>query len=254
MADMLAFFRGTDPKFSVHAATKNLRRVSPALVTLVLKRKRRLTQDRAEEFAKLLKLDAAEGFYFKNWIANLGGVDFVETSKTTKSKGYSRREVSTSILNDWINIFVKDSFQIPDIQKDPKKIYQRLAHLTNAQRIDRSLKFLLKEGHLRRKLNGEIVLNENLSVADPKVPNKKIRQFHKGALKVAQLAIDLFPPEERLANALILPLDEERYKELMQMIEAFAESLKHFAAQDIENPKQLYQILINLSPVGVNTK
>src|SRR3954465_1445629 len=100
---MIQFRKTTERGFSVYKMTKTLRRISPALVSLVVQEKRKLTLDRVEEFARLLDLNATEKFFFRNWVGGMEDKDFVASPSSR-----ARKIASTSILNDWINLYVKD--------------------------------------------------------------------------------------------------------------------------------------------------
>src|SRR3954462_6357845 len=100
---MILFRKKTEPGFSVYKVTKTLRRISPALVSLVIQEKRKLTIDRIDEFARLLNLNTTEKFFFRNWVGGMDGKDFLETGS---AGARARKIASTSILNDWINLYV----------------------------------------------------------------------------------------------------------------------------------------------------
>ncbi|MBS1971157.1 MAG: TIGR02147 family protein [Bdellovibrionales bacterium] len=249
---MIEYRKKTEKGFSVHAATASLRRVSPSLVSLIIARKRKITIDRVEELAKLLQLNAQERIYFKNWLARLEdseGAEPVPVKPEFQTQN-RRKEVGTHILTDWINVYVKDCFQLPKVQENPQLVYRYLASYAHPKRLEKSVEFLLREGHLRRTLDGKIVVEANLAVADPKVPSRQIRQFHKGALGVAKTALEMFPPTERMANTLIMPLNEKSYGELLEIIQEFSEKLQNFAALNQETGDRLYQLIVNLSPTG----
>jgi len=247
--DMIHFRKTTEAGFSVFQTTKRLRKISPALVSLVVQGKRTLTLDRADEFARLLNLNVSEKIYFRKWVGQLEDKDFLE-AEGPAAKGGTRKEVGLGLLSDWINVYVKDFFQIPAVQKDPKLIEKQMMAVAPPRRIAKAISFLLHEGYLRKTVDGKVVLDTDLAISEPKVPSQKIRQFHKGAMNLAKVALDLFPPQERLANTLIIPLDEQRYEEMQGMIQEFAEKLKDFAAKNPEAGNRLYQLIINLSPVG----
>lgn len=247
---MIEFRKKTEKSFSVQSATAFLRKVSPALISLILSKKRKITLDRVDEISKLMQLNVQEKIYFRNWVAKENGEPSVESRTAIEAPRHNRKEVATSILNDWINIYVKDCFQLAKVQENPELVYRYLASHAHPHRIKRAIEFLLREGHLRRTLDGKIVVEANLAVADPQVPSKKIRQFHKGALGVAKAALDLFPPQERIANTLIIPLNEKSYGELVEIIDDFKEKLQDFAAHNQEVGDRLYQLILNLSPTG----
>ena len=171
--------------------------------------------------------------------------DFLEPEKP-----HARKSTSTSILHDWVNLYIKDLFLIPAVQKNPALVEKQMLSIVSQKRIQKSIAFLLREGHLRRTLDGSIVIDTTLSVTDPGVPSRKIRQFHKGALSLARQALDLYPTDERLANTLLVALDEKGHAELLHMFREFAEKLQDFAARENPSATRLFQVLINLSPVG----
>jgi uncharacterized protein (TIGR02147 family) len=249
---MIEYRKKTEKSFSVHAMTASLRQVSPALVSLILSRKRKITLDRVDELAKLLQLNAQEKIYFRNWISRKDGSEVEGSSslKTETSPRHSKKEVGTHILSDWINVYVKDCFQLQKVQENPELVHRYMASYAHPSRIKKSVDFLLREGHLRRTMEGKIVIEANLAVAETTLPNKKIRQFHKGALGVAKAALDLFPTTERHANTLIIPLNEKSYGELLEVVQEFSERLQEFAAHNQESGDRLYQLIVNLSPTG----
>ncbi len=243
---MVTYLRRTDSEFTIVKATQNLRKVSPALVTLVLQKKRQLTIDRIDEFAKLFKLSVTEKTYLRLWIEKRQSHEAGINEKPNTQK--NRKEVSPHILKDWINVYVKDCFQIPAVQEDPQLVFRQLANLAQPNRIQKAINFLLKEGHLRKTLDGKIVTETPLTVTDPQVTTEKIRKFHAGALSVAKSALESHPASERYANTFIMPVDEVHYQELIQHIQEFAEKMKDFASQT--KGHRLYQLIINVSPTG----
>jgi uncharacterized protein (TIGR02147 family) len=250
LSDMIAFRKRTERAFSVLKICKTLRRVSPALVTLVCSGKRRLSLDRAEEFGKLLGLNSQERQYFRDWVRRqeVGEADPTQAIAVDKSP-VRRKQTSSHILTDWINVYVKDAFQIERASKRPENIYPLLAGIASQKRIDKSIAFLLREGHLRKKVDGSVVPDVPLDVIDHKVPDTKVRQFHKATLLNAIRAVGNYPAKERYANALTVALTSENYHELLGLIEEFAEKLQDFS-EKIHTGDRLYQLVINLSPTG----
>ena len=252
--DMLTYRRKTEPGFSVQIATRSLRRVSPALVSLVLSGKRKLTLDRADEFAKLLNLNPGERYYLRTWVLrneqSEKPSDAESSASHASNSGPNRKEISSHILTDWLHSYVKDMFQFPTIQKDPGRLQSLLSAVAKPNRVRRSLDFLLREGYLRRTMQGEIVLETQLAVYENQISSQKIRRFHKNALGIARDAIDLYSSNERHSNTLIIPLNSDDYQELMTITNEFAERLKTFAESRKDSPERLYQFVVNLSPIG----
>ena len=252
---LLAYRKSTEKSFSVLQASRRLRRVSPALVSLILAKKRRITADRADELALLCKMTAAEKFYFKNWILQgelpqdlEGGSPLFADNKRKQTQ--SVREVSPDILSDWLNVYVKDCFHLQKIQAQPDLIFDYLKPIASRKRIEKSLQFLLREGHLRKTLDGKLVVEVNLTVTDPQKSQPLVRQFHKAALGLAKGALDLFPVTERHANTMLLALDTVGYEDLAHLIREFGQRVQEHAAQERRNPERIFQLIVNLSPTG----
>lgn len=250
--DRLCQIKKDRPRFSITKECSYLRKVSPTLITLILQGKRKITLDRVDELSQLLKLSTAEKQYFKHLIQQ----DLPENKKSNKitisdtPRIRARNEVSDSMLKNFINFYVKDAFQIKEIQKNPKLIYKVLAFLANEKKINQSIHFLLKEGYLRKALDGSIVLDQPLSVKEPVDSHLLVRKFHKKALNLALNGLDLVPPNKRLANTFILPVDDTTYDELTLLVKNFTDQLKQFCENRALQGDRLYQITINLTPTG----
>ena len=252
LSDMLSFRKSTEAGFSILQATQSLRKISPSLVSLVLKNKRSLTLDRADEFAKLMGLDASEKIYFKQWLNRLDQpLTALKNKSVSENENTTRKkQISVGILKDWINVYVKDFFQLPAIQKNPRLLYDQLISIAQPARIEKAIKFLHHEGYLRRTPKGQTVLETHLAVADPQMPSLQIRRFHKAALEIAKVALDLYPISDRLANTMTIALDEQAYAELLELSKEYAEKLQEFASQPPVRANRLYQVILNISPIG----
>ena len=249
LEDMVAYRRASEPAFSVLQASKNLKKCSPALVTLICKGKRSLTSDRVDDISRLLKLSVSEKQYLRDWIDRLEAKNdgnLVAAIDVPRNK-----LVSTQLLNDWVNVYVKDAFGLEEIRKAPDLIYGLLGGIASQARIEKSIKFLLANGYLKKDLDGKIVLDTPLAISDDGLPNYKIKQFHKAALKIAKDGIDKYTVQERLANALVIPLDDDGYEELAEITKEYSEKLKSFSEKwHSSSKKKLYQVILNISPTG----
>lgn len=243
------------PHFSIRNECLKLRKVSPTLVSLMLQGKRKVTLDRVDELSLLLKLSPSEKQAFRNLVESEMPQSRNPQKKTTNEKALlkeikKRNEVSDSILTNFLNIYVKDAFQIKELQDHPELIYKKLAFLADEKSIRKSIHFLLREGYLRKTLDNKIVLDQPLSVKEPKEAHLLVRRFHKKALKLATVGLDLVPTDKRIANTFIVPLDQTTYFELQDMIRNFADQLKEFCETRALDGENLYQLTLNLTPTG----
>ncbi len=254
--DQIEYLKKSDRSYSVLTMSKKLRRISPALISLIIKGKRKITLDRIDELAKLLQLSLIEKNYLKDCITPTPPHDSDSSplSLVDKRKISRVQSVSLHLLNDWLNVYVKDSFQIPAIQKNPELIYSQLAHIATRKRIQRSFAFLIREGYLRRTLDNQVVVETDLALTESPIPNIKIRQFHKAALEIAKQSLETVEMDKRLINSLVLPLNEEKFEELKELIHHFAHQLKEFASNlQPDDNYHLHQININLTPTRRKT-
>ena len=256
VGDMLAWKKLHDPQFSLRSATAGLHRCSPTLVTLVLQRKRKLTPDRAKDFAKVLELSPRERAYFEAKV--LGAATPEEKSdekpfsnrQATMRRSVTRPRASNHILSDWLHPYVKDAARLSGFVPEAQTLFRLLRGISTPQRLSRSLDFLLREGYLRRTLDGKIVENEVLDETTDEIPSKQIRGFHKKALQIAADAIETCPMGEREANTILLPLNRERFLKLKSLIKEWAEETAALAEAYPQDNERLYQLIINLSPVA----
>lgn len=246
---MLAYRKHSEPNFSIRRETSKLRKISPTLVSLIVKQKRKITLDRARDLALLMGLSATERRYFVDWVERTRESQLPSALAASPTKD-RHRQVSSYILKDWLNVYVKDCFQIPAVQQNPNLVFKMLSSLATRKRIEGALKFLIKEGFLRKTLDGHIVVETELVVSDQNVPDRKVRQFHKAALTIARNNIELFTVDDRIANALIQALDDDGFIELRELLADFAEKMKKFSEDHKRPGTRLYQLVINLSPTG----
>ena len=248
----IAYFRANNRSYSVLNATKGLRRVSPTLISLIIHKKRNITIDRADELAKFLQLTPAEKTYFKQMIQPDQAPGASSSSSPRTPKEY-RKEVSTHLLTDWLNVYVKDCFQIKALQENPELIYKQLNSIAPKRRIDKSIQFLIHEGHLRKTPEGKLVTDTPLAVTSSQLPSRKIRQFHKNALSIARNALDIYSIDERMTNTLVMPLNDQSYAEFCEIIKEFASRIQEFAESLPEEGERLYQVTVSLNPTGGKT-
>ncbi|MNS61527.1 hypothetical protein D3C72_945570 [compost metagenome] len=242
---MLNYYKATS-RFSIRQRTQDLDGCSPALVSQVLAGKRRLTRDQLPSFAKLFKLTQLEfEFIDKNLRTDLWEKQTEEEKPTPAT-----REAKNHILNFWLNSYVKDLVNLKGFQPDSKTLHRMLAGIATPGQIERSINFLFKEGFWRRKENQSVVPDDPVVLSSNDIPNEKIRDFHKQALKVALRGMDVFPSHRRKASTILVSVDKEKVDELRGLVDAFQERLIEFIEQNPAGRDELVQIAIHMTPVG----
>jgi uncharacterized protein (TIGR02147 family) len=201
----------------------------------------------------LLGLAGREKQQFLDWIKDLNHVfiDNLNPSSTVNSQSTgevrARRFANTHLLSDWLNVFVKDCFQISEVSQKPDLVFRILSRHASRSRIQKSLNFLLFHGYLRRNEVGHIVLSDPHVSVDAKVPSQKVRDFHRACLKIARDGVETYSPEQRLALSLVVPTTSGVVAKLRELLESFGEQLQQLHSSD-----QLHQITLNLAPLTAN--
>lgn len=249
--DMIAFRKQEDSDFTVAKYCEGFERCSTALVSSIATGKRKLTFDRVPEMAILLGLSARERFHLKERVSrNKGKAKEKGKDSSAQPVNPKRQRSSAFLLKNWLHPFVKDAVRLEAVKKNRNAIFELLGGIASKARIQQSLKFLLLHGYLRLNQDGQWVESEVLNVLGDRDASAKIRQFHKKTLDIARDGIEVYPMEERLAQALLLPLDEESYAELLEVIKEFAEKIQTFSETHQKHNRRLYQLILHLTPTG----
>ncbi|MEN9834706.1 MAG: hypothetical protein RL011_899 [Pseudomonadota bacterium] len=247
---MAEYRRSVDQDFSVAKACRSEYRCSPALVSLILAGKRPLTLDRLQSICHIFGLNVQERLQLKLLLED--GIKPVAAVPEQPSKNQGRRRrVSSAILKDWLNPYVKDAIRLDSVRRGGLRgLFAELAHIANERRIEKAVKFLRHHGYIKVNENGQFVESEPLAVVPDAQFDAHVRKFHANALKIAQLGLSHAQSDERLAQAMILPLDAKRYVELVGLIRRFSEELQSFTEHHADADKRLYQLILHLTPTG----
>jgi uncharacterized protein (TIGR02147 family) len=242
---LVNYYKATS-RFSVRQRVKNLEGCSPALVSQVLAGKRRLTRDQLPSFAQVLRLTQLEFDFIDRNLRT----DLWQKSAEISKEIPRQREAKNHILNFWLNSYVKDLVNLKGFKPDSKTLHKMLAGIATPSQVERSIGFLFKEGFWRRKENQDVVPDEPVVLSSNEIPNEKIRDFHKQALKVALRGVDVFPSHRRKASTVLVSVDKDKVDELRGLIDSFQERLIQFIEENPTGQDELIQIAIHMTPVG----
>lgn len=253
--DLLYHYKNSDQvkssPFSIRQRLHGVTGCSAALVTQVLKGRRRLTRDQLPTFSRIFDLTNAESSFLDELLKHE-----LDKTRTTTELELPRKKSShvpkNHILSSWLNLYVKDLVHLQGFKPDAKVLFKMLTNLATTTQIERSIQFLLREGFWRRTAGNQVIAEEPLLVSTVDVPDERIKKFHKQALKIAQRGIDLFPLGRRGGSATLIAVNQRQAKELKELIDSFHQRLQVFV-EDCANEsdaEQLIQVLIHFTPVG----
>ncbi|MGZ3744461.1 MAG: DUF4423 domain-containing protein [Pseudobdellovibrionaceae bacterium] len=246
LADLMKYYKSRG-SFSLRQRTAKVGLCSQALVSQVLKGKRQLNRDNLSGISAVFKLTQLEQAYLdKKLSAHIHKLDFSEDES-------EERKVHTPknhLLSDWLNPYVKDLVNLDGFRLDPETLFFMLQGIAPAQRIKKSVEFLLREGFWKKTLSGKVVQEEVAVTTTNGIANEKIKSFHRKALELALHGLKAFPVNKRKASTVLIAVDEEHMDELKGLMDSFQQQLLEFIERHPNGRDALVQITTHLTPIG----
>jgi len=249
--DMLNWRRINEPGFQVKSHLKRWRGCSPTLVYQISNGNRRLTRDKVGLFSNLLSLTRDETKYLDRWIAaDRAPANLQERLSLVRPPELPPRNPKNHLLTSWLNLYVKEACRLRGFRPEPHLVQRLLNGLGTLKQIEKSLRFLIAEGFIKRTLQGKWVQNEFVTTTTRGIPDKKIREFHKHALDIAKQGLDRYPVSVRESSAFVFAISPDKYEELEELACDFMDQVQRLAQSNPDGNEKLYQVLVNLTPVG----
>jgi uncharacterized protein (TIGR02147 family) len=249
--DMIAWKKSADPGFSVRRAAERLQTFSPTLVSLIARGQRKLSPERVADFAQLLGLSSAEQialFYLSGGKSPQS--EEPSAAGATSKKHAPRRIVRSGLFKPWFHLHLWEAARLPAFRADAFALFELLRGIASPVALGKSVRYLLKEGFLRRTLDGSIVPDHpTLETADESA-NEQIQQLHMRSLHLAARLVGEIPVPEREAGLVLMTLSPEGFQKLKAILKEFNETLAQFS-EDNAGGDCLYQVLVNAVPVSV---
>lgn len=253
IGDMLGYLRRKNPLFSIKKKLKSIEDLSPTLVSLILKNKRKITVKKAPLFSELMELTNSESFMFENWIHTT----VKSTWKYNEKSELAKIERPFHILKDWVNFYVRDAFYIKEIQKNPELIYELFSPTLDKQRISKSIDNLLESGILIRDADGTIFSNKEVSGVFTYKNNDEaalLQALLKEALNNAKEKLDISTSKDEVSSCFlnILTLDKRAYADIKKLLNDFhLKLIEKFKYENSESQMDnIYQVYMNITALS----
>lgn len=246
LADLVSWYKVSGTSLRKLSQTLD---VSPALLSLITKGKRPLTEENIDRWALVLKWDAQE----VNWLKRLVQLDFSSVDdKKTAVKNLSRfkvyqedssKEVFTfAYLEKWWNVAIREMSDLPDFKEDPEWIQKRLLHKISLGEIRKSLVFLNKHQMLY-KYDEQKRLD-----CQGNVFKLSLSSFHQQILQKAVESIHLVPSEERQILGHTLSLSKDQLPEIKKILNKTLEKLMKLS-QNADKNKEVFHVELVAFPL-----
>jgi hypothetical protein len=244
LSDLLVHYKAQG-SFSLRQRTSKVPSCSQALVSQILKGHRQLNRGNLPSVALVFKLTASEYQFLDGKLSSR-----VHQIESPSPKVRKERPTKNHLLSDWLHPYVKDLVNLQGFELEAETLFSMLKGLAPAQRIKKSVEFLLREGFWRRTPTGQVLAEEDAVVTTNEIPNEKIRMFHKKALEVAMRGISVLPAEKRKASTVLISVNQKDLEELRSLVDSFQNQLLHFIEEHPEGEEALVQVAIHLTPVA----
>jgi uncharacterized protein (TIGR02147 family) len=248
-AALNSHYRSAQKSFSIRRAVSKIEGCSPSLVTQVMKGRRRLTRDQLPAFAQIFKLTLTEVSFIDEQLKTqrtMCGLSIESSAPQEKES----RSPKNHILTDWVNAYVKDTVHLKNFSLDTQVLHRILGGTIPPARIARAVAFLFREGFWKKTPSGKTVPDENVVETTVDIPNKKLRRFHKQALRIAMEGLEKYPTERRRATTVVVSVNERSLAELQRLIKKFHHELQSFVEAHPTGDEQMVQVTLHLTPVG----
>ena len=243
IADWLPFMKSTTKRFSLRKLAEAAD-LSPALLSLVMSKKRTLTERAASQLAPALGLNESEQAYFGHLARLSEAPSQEERTKAYQSlqrfqnyRSTNQREIETfNYLSKWYYVAIRELAAHPRFSDDPEWIQNQLVPKVALEDIRAALKFLFDNRFLEKKEGRVRQTQRNVECMNG-VFQLSLNQFHKQILELAIGSIDEIEKEKRNLTGYSFFIRQESYPEIVSILEEAMEKLKALEARDLKKPE-----------------
>jgi uncharacterized protein (TIGR02147 family) len=241
LADLISWYKGRG--ISLRNLARKLN-VSPALLSLITKGKRQITEDNVDVWALYFEWNSQE----VKWLKKIIMLEFATTAEKrealdsmTRNRSFSEKspeEVLTyKYLRDWWNVAIREMSALPDFQEEEGWIQERLLYRISVEDIRKSLKFLNKH-----KL---LVKYNNFRRLDCQgdIYKLSLTNFHEQILSKASESIYKVPSDKRHILGHTLVLSKDQLPELKDILDEALERITKLAKK-ADKSKEVYHVAL----------
>lgn len=258
LVEWLAYLKSTDKTLSIRKIGKEAG-VSAAYLSLVLAQKRSLSESRAVQLAKVLRLSLAEQSFFK-WIVILDEAPtqskrhkaFQKIKRFTQYQESNENQIEAfRYMSEWYYVAIRELAADPDFRGDIKWIQKRLIKHVSSADIEKSLNFLIERKFLIKNETGTYTQpNRNIDCHGG-VYQMSLNQFHQQILQLTSEMIDSLPREKRNLTGYTYLMSTESYQEVAHILEDVKNKLRDIEDRDrLKNDeKNVYHVELITIPL-----
>jgi uncharacterized protein (TIGR02147 family) len=237
--------------------------VSPGYISLVLAKKRTLSEKMAKKILSALPMDRSESSYFMQ-LVTLGKSKsqeerFKAFSKIRRYQKYQKvnsfEAESVSFLSNWYISTIKELLSHGGMKADPKAIQKALDYHVSVKNIERALDFLVEKKFIKIDKNKNVkILKKEFFFRDG-VFQIALSEHHRQMLNMAVESIDKNHKDERLLTGYSLQLSENTYGKATDILNKALEQIANLENEmSEEEKKRVYHIELAAFPLTGGVK
>jgi uncharacterized protein (TIGR02147 family) len=256
LRDSYALLKARDPKFSFRFFSRIAGFKSSSVLKDVMEGKRNIGRHNIGKFAKALKLEKDEAFFFEHLV-------LMNQAKTLKEREHHAERLLQSqkmkelhpladaqfnYFRRWYFVPVRELVSTVGFREDPEWIARKISPRISALDAAAALENLKKLGLVERGADGKLrQTNENVASGD-EVTSTAVFSWHHEMLKKAAESLDRHEYDERDISAVSVSVSADRLPKLKEMIRTFRKAILDECSRD-PSPEGVYHLGIQLFPV-----
>lgn len=230
--------------------------VSAALLTMILKGERSLSEDVIEKLSYIFKLTTSEKNFLKHLRVLADSNSLEERKSAVKSmagfknyKGNNDDEViNYSYLSKWYNVAIREMCACNGFKNDPDWIYEKLQFKVSKKKIKESLNFLIEHDFLRLDHSGHLYQTQKNLVCNQEIYKLGMTESHKQMFDLATQSIKIVPKSKRWLTGKALAISPKQFDLVVQILSEAFEKIENIN-NEISSNELVYQISIAAFPL-----
>ncbi|MBC7754383.1 MAG: DUF4423 domain-containing protein [Moraxellaceae bacterium] len=231
--------------------------ISPANLSLILSRKRPLTEKSFQKMINLIHLDSTE----KKYLNHLRIIDQSENSelrmealnqivKICKNKSLNSNDYKVfEYLTKWYYVAIFEMFNLDQMQLDPNWIQKKLIKKISLLEIEQCIEFLKVHGYVTQNKNGKWQQVEAHMDCRDGIFKLSLGEFHRQMLNLASYSIDAVKREDRFIMGQTMALSKEDFMKVKEIVESAILQINE-VNKNTKKRTEIYQIEIATFPLA----
>jgi uncharacterized protein (TIGR02147 family) len=256
LSDIFNYLKATVASYSHRKFLADADIKGSAYLSRVLQGDRKLSIKYVSHFSKALNHNTIEAHFFELMVRFENEKNIDKKNIYLREMLKIRNEKTSHVIQDsklnylkkWYYPVIRDLVGIIDFNEDYNLLAKLLIPRINADQARGAVRFLLKNGFIKKRESGSgYEPTDPIVSTPPDVHSTILSQFHKKNLELDIEAFDTCLLSDRSISSVIVSVSEETYKQMRVEIQEFRNRLIALTRSSI-NPTMVYRIGFQMVP------